>query len=233
MSVRNAHTASQAPRRPLIVHVLDRLTIGGMETVALNVIEHSRERYQHQVICLRAGGAMVARLEALGVAVTTLNKRPGKDIGAYLRLRAMLARRQPAIVHTYNIGALDVAFWARVAGVRRVVHAEHGRDAGDPKGQNRRYRWLRRLLAPCIDAFVPVSADLEKWLGTDIGIAKAKVRLIRNGVDIARFRPIAAVAAPWPDNFVTTKSVVIGTVGRLDPVKAFDGLIEAFARLHM
>ncbi|RJS94723.1 glycosyltransferase [Salinisphaera sp. Q1T1-3] len=219
-------------RRPRIVHVIDRLALGGMESVALTLIERTAEVYDHHIVCLRDAGPQAERAEAAGVSVTALDKQPGKDPRAYLRLRSMLRSLAPAVVHTYNIGTLDVAIWARSAGVRRIVHAEHGRDAADPDGRNRKYRWLRRLMAPFISAFVPVSGDLAQWMRADLGLPADKIHLIRNGIDTTRFKAGPALResgsfAPWP-----AEARVIGTIGRLDPVKGFDTLISAFAQLH-
>lgn len=218
-------------RIPAIVHILDQLQVGGMETVAVNFIERTAQRYQHCVICLSARGPMADRLEALGVSVRLLGKKPGKDLMAYVRLRNLLRSLHPDIVHTYNIGALDTALSARMAGVRHVVHAEHGRDATDPHGHNRKYRWLRRLLSPAINIFVAVSEDLSEWLAKDVGIPRKKVRLIYNGIDTEQYRPGNRETATLPGGFVPPGSVVIGSVGRLDPVKGFDVLLQAFARL--
>lgn len=224
---------SGADNKPVIVHVLDHLNIGGMETVAVNLIEHSSSRYHHCVVCLRgwAEGGLLGRLEKLGVPVTSVDKKPGKDLVAYVRLRNMLHKLQPDIVHTYNIGAIDAAICARLAGVRHVVHAEHGRDAADPHGHNTKYRWFRRLLSPLISAFVPVSEDLARWLAQDIRISQKKIHLIYNGIDVERYQPDSLNDSPLPPDFAQRGSVIIGTVGRLDPVKGFDVLLEAFASL--
>ncbi|WP_423823460.1 glycosyltransferase [Salinisphaera sp. SPP-AMP-43] len=214
--------------RPRIVHVIDRLNLGGMESIVLTVIEATRDAYEHVIIGLRDRGELAPRAEALGISVETIHKQPGKDPAAYLRLRQRLRSLAPAIVHTYNIGAIDAGAVARLAGCRRVIHAEHGRDAADPNGSNRKYRWLRRLLAPAISRFVPVSADLERWLIDDIRIPSARVHLIRNGIDVDRFAPGAKEPVAGLSH-IPVASRIIGTVGRLDPVKGFDGLLEAMA----
>lgn len=218
-------------RNPVVVHILDQLHVGGMETVAVNFIERTARRYDHCVICLSAQGPMADRLDALGIPARFLGKKPGKDLMAYVRLRKMLHKMRPDIVHTYNIGAIDTALCARLAGVRHVVHAEHGRDASDPHGRNRKYRWLRRLLSPAINVFVAVSEDLSEWLARDIGIPRNKVRLIYNGVDTEQYRPGNREAAILPAGFAPPGSAIIGSVGRLDPVKAYDVLLQAFARV--
>lgn len=213
--------------KPRIVHVLDRFSIGGMESVALTLIEQTGERYEHRILCLRSEGDLAPRAVALGVPVESIDKQPGKDPAAYRRLRRRLRELAPDIVHTYNIGALDVALWARLAGVRRVIHAEHGRDVSDPTGSNIKYRWLRRLMAPMISVFVPVSGDLERWLVEDVRIPRRRVQLIRNGIDTERYS-----AARKPSVSGEANALHIGSVGRLDRVKGFPMLVEAFARLR-
>ncbi|MGN8199916.1 glycosyltransferase [Salinisphaera sp. RV14] len=217
-------------QRPRVVHVIDRLGVGGMESVALAVIAATRDRYAHHIIGLRDRGELAARAEALGVTVDSIDKQPGKDPAAYLRLYRRLRALAPDIVHSYNIGAIDAAVPARLAGCRYIVHAEHGRDAADPNGSNARYRWLRRLLAPAISRFVPVSADLAGWLARDVRIPRSKIVLIRNGIDTERFAPGEAAVVPGLPA-IEAGTRVIGTVGRLDPVKGFDHLLDAVAVL--
>lgn len=217
--------------KPMIVHILDQLKTGGMETVALNVIERSRDRFCHRVICLRGPGRLADRLEVLGVTVQTLDKQPGKDFMAYVRLRRMLRDLRPDIVHTYNIGAIDTALCARLAGVRRVIHAEHGRDASDPHGRSVKYRWMRRALSPAINVFVAVSEDLSTWLAKDVGIPQKKIRVIYNGIDTEQYHPEGHEASSGAESFAPRGSMVIGSVGRLDSVKAYDVLLQAFAQV--
>src|SRR5205823_12442792 len=92
------------------------------------------------------------------------------------------------------------------------------------------HNFLRRRLVPFVDSFVPVSDDLERWLGEVVRIPRAKTLFIKNGVDTDKFAPggSAAPDSPWtPDDFV------IGTVARVQDVKNHAGLVEAFARLRV
>jgi sugar transferase (PEP-CTERM/EpsH1 system associated) len=219
--------------KPLIAHVLYRLDTGGMEQVAISVINHTCKRYRHAVIALAGIGAMRDRIMDPVVPCLSLDKKPGKDWGCYFRLWKTLRRLKPDVVQTYNIGTLDVAPIARLAGVRRVVHAEHGRDVTDPDGTNRRYRTMRRWLQPFIARYVAVSADLESWLREGVGIAPRKVVCIPNGIDIGRYAETTGSRElrPLLDTFAPPGTLVVANVGRLDPVKDQAGLIAAFKLL--
>lgn len=220
-------------RRPLIAHVLYRLDTGGMEQVAISVINRTAARYRHAVVSLAGFGAIRSRIEDTTVPCLSLDKQPGKDPGCYLRLWSTLRRLQPDLVQTYNIGTLDAAPIARLAGVHSVVHAEHGRDAADPLGSNRKYRSMRRWLQPFITRHVAVSGDLQRWLCDDVGIAPSKVVCIHNGVDASTHAPQAGLhtARPLLGTFAPPGTLLIGSVGRLDAVKDQAGLITAFGLL--
>ena len=220
--------------RPLIAHVLYRFDTGGMERIALSVINRTRDRYRHAVICLAGYGALRDEIADASVPCLSLDKRPGKDPGCYFRLWHALRLLKPDLVQTYNIGALDATPAIRLAGVRRIVHAEHGRDVTDPKGDNPRYLRLRRWMAPFIGRFVTVSRDLQHWLVERARIRPDKVTCIPNGIDVAAFD--VARVPPQPrvllGEFAPPGSVLIANVARLDKVKDQAGLLAAFKLLE-
>lgn len=220
--------------KPLIAHVLYRLDTGGMERVLVTVINRTQPKYRHAVICLDRYTAYRERIVDPDVACFALHKKAGKDWACYFRLWKLLRQLRPDLVHTYNSGALDAAPVAKLAGVRRVVHAERGRSAEDPKGESRKYRALRRWLAPFIDRYLAVSRDLRDWLTEKVGIDPERVVYLPNGIDVADFAisPSRKDARPRLGSFAPPGTIVIGTVGRLDPVKDQAGLLAAFKLLR-
>ncbi len=225
--------AAATSHPPLVVHLIYRLDIGGLETLLVDSINRMpAHKYRHAVVCLTDYTDFAARITRPGVELYALHKPPGQGLGTHAGLFRLLRRLRPAILHTYNLGTIEYAVTAAAAGVPVRVHAEHGRDAGDPQGTNRKHNLLRRLLVPFIDRYVPVSRDLRRWLEDVVRIPQARVQLIDNGVDTERFRagPVAAdPVEPWMDD---PQAFVIGTVGRLQDVKDHATLVEAFACLR-
>ena len=217
---------------PLVVHLVYRLDIGGLETLLVDTINRMPEqRYRHAVVCLTDYTDFARRITRPGVELFALHKPPGAAPRTHADLWRVLRRLRPAILHTYNLGTIEYATTALLAGVPVRVHAEHGRDAGDPQGLNRKHNLLRRLVAPCIDRIVPVSRDLHAWLRGTVGIAGDKLLPIDNGVDTERFRPALpgeSGAEAWQDD---PAAFVIGSVGRLQDVKDQATLVTAFALL--
>ena len=214
---------------PLVVHLIYRLDFGGLETLLVDCINHMPpERYRHAVVCLTGYTAFADKITRPGVELYALDKAPGLGLGIHVKLFKLLRRLRPSVLHTYNFACAEYAAPAWLAGVPVRVHAEHGRDASDPQGLNRKHNFLRRALVPFIDRYVPVSHDLARWLTNVVGIPAAKSELIMNGVDTVRFAPgLAAASTLWTGQDV----FVIGTVGRLQDVKDQASLIEAFALL--
>jgi sugar transferase (PEP-CTERM/EpsH1 system associated) len=221
---------SDMKQAPLVVHLIYRLDIGGLETLLVDAINRMpAHKYRHAVVCLTDYTEFAQRITRPGVELVALHKPPGLELGTHKSLFKLLRQMRPEVLHTYNLGTIEYHATALLAGVPVRVHAEHGRDASDPHGVNRKHNLLRRLLVPAIDRYVPVSRDLERWLRGVVGIPQAKVQLIDNGVDTERFHPATGAAAePWnaPGVFV------IGTVGRLQDVKDQACLIDAFVLLR-
>ncbi len=207
----------------LVVHLIYRLDFGGLETLLVDCVNRMpAHKYRHAIVCLTDYTAFADKITQPGVELYALNKAPGLGLGTHAALFKLLRRLRPAILHTYNLSAIEYSFTAALAGVPIRIHAEHGRDAGDPQGLNRKHNLLRRLMSPFIDRYVPVSLDLQRWLKNVVGIAEAKNLLINNGVDTEHFKPGESVQ----DKFV------IGTVGRVQDVKNQAGLVDAFIALR-
>ena len=216
--------------RPLVVHLTYALDVGGLETLLVECINRMpAEKYRHALVCLTTYSDFASKITQPGVELYALNKPPGNSLRIHADFWKLMRRLRPAILHTYNLAAMEYCFTAACAGVPVRVHAEHGRDASDPHGLNPKHNFLRRRLAPFIDRYVPVSDDLHRWLGEVVGIPAAKSLLIKNGVDTERFAAWsgARTASPW-----RKEHIVIGTVARIQDIKNHRGLVQAFELLR-
>lgn len=218
------------PAMPLVVHVVNSLAVGGLENGVVNLVNTTAARFRHVIVCMTADGPLHGRLRP-EVEVVLLGKRPGQDPWALLRLVRLLRHLRPLIVHSRNWPAVDAIPAARVARVPLVVHGEHGREVADPEGRDLRRNRIRRALAPLVHHFVTVSADLRRWLIEDVRVPAAKVTAIHNGVDLSRFGRAGKLESRMRLSLPADASIV-GTVGRLDPVKDQAGLIRAFAQVR-
>jgi sugar transferase (PEP-CTERM/EpsH1 system associated) len=218
---------------PLIAHVVHRLAVGGMENGLINLINHiPRRRYRHAVVCLTDSTAFRARIQSKDVRIVELNKASGNDLGVYFRFRKTLRELKPDIVHTRNLSALEFQFIAALAGIKARIHGEHGRDVYDPDGRSRKYNMLRGAMRLFVQHYTAVSKNLEEWLVDTVRINKTRVTQIYNGVEADRFRPRGGQRHPMgPDGFMSERSFILGTVGRMEAVKDQLTLVRAFIHL--
>jgi sugar transferase (PEP-CTERM/EpsH1 system associated) len=208
--------------RPLILHVVYRFAVGGLENGVVNLINRlPHERWRHAVVALTdVSDTFRQRVRRDDVQYVALGKPPGHGYRVYPQLFRLCRRLRPAIVHTRNLAALEAVVPAWAAGVPVRIHGEHGRDVTDLDGTNRKYQRVRRLYRPFVHHYVALSRDLEAYLLERVGVPPARVTHIYNGVDADRFRASPAGRAPLPGSpFNDPRLFVIGTVGRLEAVK--------------
>lgn len=224
-----------AHSKRLIAHIIYRLDVGGLENGLVNLINGMPDKkYRHAVICLTDYTSFRDRINKSDTEFFAIRKRLGIDPKAYYYLWRLLRHLKPAIVHTRNLPCVDLAVPAACAGVRHIVHGEHGLDLLELGRTRTKYKYavLRRLIRPLISQYIAVSRDIEAWLLNEIRIPKQKITQIYNGVDLSRFCPAdennlsSLKPAFWsPDN------IVVGTVGRMEPIKDHETLVRAFKKI--
>jgi sugar transferase (PEP-CTERM/EpsH1 system associated) len=145
---------------------------------------------------------------------------------------------------------VDAVFAGRLARVPQVIHGEHGRDWKDTAGRNWKRNQIRRLIGRLVDRYVVVCKFFGDWLREDCKVPAHKILHVPNGVDTARFKPLADLKSQIVRPRLTTEvsnnlqseicnlrsqlglpvgGILLGTVGRLDPVKDMATLLKGFA----
>ncbi|MCS0590986.1 TIGR03088 family PEP-CTERM/XrtA system glycosyltransferase [Massilia norwichensis] len=223
----NAQTSA-----PLVVHLTYVLDFGGLETLLVERINRMPAgAYRHAVVALTRYTDFARKITKPGVEVYALNKEAGLSLATHADLFKLLRRLKPAILHTYNLAAIEYAPVALLAGVPIRINGLHGRDAADPEGRNLKHNFLRRLMLPFYDHCYANSGDMLAWNREVIGVPESKSCLLANGIDAERFRPLAGDET-GPDFGFGPDCRVIGTVGRVTEVKDHATLIDAFALLR-
>ena len=218
---------------PLIVHVVYRFGVGGLENGIVNLVNRMPpRRWRHVIVALTdVASEFAQRIARPDIRCIALGKKPGHLLWDYPRLYRLFRELGPAVVHTRNLAALEAVVPAWAAGTPVRIHGEHGWDMRDPVGQSRRYRNVRRLYRPFVNRYVALSHHLEDYLEQQVGIAPEKILQIYNGVDTELFRPSREGRSAIPGcPFGGPDQWLVGTVGRMDAVKDPVNLARAFAR---
>ncbi len=157
-------------------------------------------------------------------------RHPGDSQGAVRLCRWMRARR-PAVVHSHLFYASFFASpLARLCGVPAVVETPHVRERWRQGRWKSRYfvdRWAGRA----VDYYIAVSVANARYLIQEKHLPPHKVVVIHNGCDLERFDPAHVPPAdvrPWG---IAPGDRLLVVVGRLEPQKGHEVLIEAIALL--
>jgi sugar transferase (PEP-CTERM/EpsH1 system associated) len=212
-----------------ILHVLPSLEIGGMENAMITLINGmDTDRFENQIFCFdfkNYENSIQHRLQDENIPIYIFEKGDGIDYWLPIKISRILKKQNIDIVHTRNFAALLYGSTAaKLAGVRGVIADIRGRIPEDEGQKCKRLSFL-------VSRFVGVSEDIKKMLANDFKIKEAKIKTIYNGVhlshqtqdlDLASLRARLGLA---PDDFV------IGTIGRMEPVKDYAALIRMSAPL--
>ncbi|WP_298834531.1 TIGR03088 family PEP-CTERM/XrtA system glycosyltransferase [uncultured Piscinibacter sp.] len=221
-----------ADNRPLIAHVVFRFDVGGLENGVVNLLNRlPAGRYRHAVIAMTEVSGFRDRVKREDVSFHALQKPPGQGLRIAPRMVRLLRELRPDVVHTRNLGALEMMLPAAWAGVPVRIHGEHGWDSNDPDGRRLACQWTRRAYRPFVHRYVALSRHLQTYLVDRVGVAPTRIAQIYNGVDTQRFRPAGESREGLAGSpFAAADQWVVGTVGRLQPIKNQVLLARAFVR---
>lgn len=217
-----------------ILHVLDTLGKGGLETGLVNLIHAlDSNSFEHVVCTIRALGENAERLPAGRVKLICLRKTDRDSSFQIPTLVRIIRQVRPDIVHSRNWGALESVIAARFVRPCSTVHSEHGLDSMAAGREARRRICFRRIAYRLAHRVVTVSHSLKDVHVRNTGISAKRIAVIHNGVDYARFAPNAQIRNRVRDEFaIPEDTFCIGAVGSLFPVKDHLTLLKAVRRLN-
>jgi glycosyltransferase involved in cell wall biosynthesis len=210
------------------------LEIGGAEVqiTALARGLSNRPDFRVTVVCLYPRGPLLDELKKADVSVVSLEKRGRWDlIGFVPRMIMELRRLAPDVLLSFLAPPNILSSLARpflgqsivILGIRAS-----NMDLSNYDWTWRLTHWAERLLSPLAQGIV-ANSDSGKSYSIDQGF-KGDIRVIANGIDIERFRPLDQARGLLRQEFrLGNGSPVIGLVARLDPMKDHRTFINAAA----
>jgi glycosyltransferase involved in cell wall biosynthesis len=210
-----------------IAHLIQNLNYGGMEQVLHNLARRlPSQGFEVHVVVLDYLGHFARGLEGK----VTLHQVPAMSRWSLLHPRELIKTLRsiaPDVVHSHTGMWFKAVRAARAADVGVVVHTEHGRPDPVPLADrlidNAASRWTDRVIA--------VSSALASVLRSQVVHDSSAVRIITNGVDVERLRPPADRAALRRSLDLPLDAPIIGSIGRLEPIKNYQLALRALAKV--
>jgi len=214
-----------------VTQIIHSLNPGGLENGIINLVNNMDDfKFENTVCCLTQGGDFEKRLNK-NIKVSKMFKKPGNDYQLYIKLIKYLKEIKPTIVHTRNWAGMDGIIAAKMARVPIIIHGEHGFEIADLISQNRKRKFIRKLvLSTMVDKIVTVSKNLKNRLINEIKIKPEKIIHIPNGVDTNKFNIYRKEFTRKKFGF-KKEDFIIGIVARLDPIKNHKTLFFAFKEI--
>lgn len=229
---------SRSQDRVKIVFIITGLAGGGAEGMLLKLLRNlDRKVFSPEVVSLSTRGAIGPIIEDLGIPVHAIGLRSGRfNPARFLALVQLLRALKPSVVQTWMYHAdLIGGLAARLAGVQNLAWGIRHSDLSP--ANNKRATLIVVHLCALLSGWLPrrILTCSERALADHVraGYRPEKMVLIRNGFDLADFKPDAKAR-----DFVRTElgipfgAPLVGMIGRNDPQKNHLGFVEAAAQVR-
>jgi len=217
-----------------IAFLIRALDVGGAQRQLMALARSLDQRvFEVTVLTLYRDDALIDDLRGTGVQVISLDKKSRWDlVGFFARLAKECRNLRPHILHSYLPGQnlLAMSLKPYLPGTKVVwgiLSSADGRVTSD---------WLSTLIFR-MQSFLSLFADLiifnsnaGKQSHLVRGVTASRAIVIHNGTDTVRFKPDRRrglrLRSFWR---IPEGALVIGIVGRIDPVKDYATFLQAAA----
>lgn len=207
-----------------IIQVIPVLALGGAETMCEN-LTYELMNQGHEVIVLSLYSTktpITERMERANVDIRYLDKKSGLDFSIFKKIKEILKKENPDVVHAHLYSLKYVVPQAHSLGIKKIVYTVH---SIAQKESGKLSRMLNKFFFKKWGV-VPVGlSELVRDTVVDVyKMPPEKVPFVYNGVDLGKCVP--------KESYEFGETIKIVHVGRFCEAKNHSGLVKAFARVH-
>jgi glycosyltransferase involved in cell wall biosynthesis len=215
-----------------VLHVITGLGVGGAEHQLRSILQHTR--HESDVVTLYNPGPVADMIRADGGSVRDLGMTSNTQISALLRLHRLIRIGRYDVVHAhlyrsqvYGRPAAWLAATPVIVSTEHSIGETHLERRPMTPGVRALYLGTEFLSDITIAVSPAVRERLLRW-----GVRDRRMTVIPNGVDMQRVAFDEHARDRVRAEFgIGADAYLIGVLGRLDPNKQFDMVIEAAAPL--
>ena len=220
-----------------IVHLITGLNVGGAErTLAQLLRACDGRRFSHSVVSMIEPGPVGNDLARAGIEVRSLGMSRGKlSLSGAVRLVSMLRHSRPHLLHCWMYHANLLGTLAgKTAGVPRIIWGIRcsNQDFTTGRAMTRWVVVLGAFFSPLADA-ITVNSEAGKQVHQNLGYARSRMLVIRNGVDLDLFKPDSKARDSVREELgLSPDAPLVGLIARFDPLKDHATFLQAAGLLR-
>ncbi len=223
--------------RPVVLHLIPNLEIGGSETVLLDLVRRTRDTsYRHVVVTLEKKGALWDKFREAGITVYDLGEGQNHlNFKTIHRLFLITRVERPVILQAWmyhaNLIALVASFFIRPK--PRIIWSLHAAYLDfECLSPLTRFSIKAGSLLSSFPATVVVNSEATRDYHMALGYQPRSWSVVHNGIDAERFAPDSGARADLCNELgLPFGSDLVGVFARWDPLKDHETFFKAAARV--
>ena len=230
---------------PKILRIINRFNLGGPTFNAALLTKHMSPEFETLLVGGREEDSEESSqyiLKNLGIEAHLIDEMQ-RDIGlsndrqAYFRVKELIKKYQPDIIHTHASKAGAIGRAAGIAyGKAKMVHTFHGHVFHSYFGKLKTniYKNIERALAHRTDKIIAISPIQKEELAKQYRIcSENKIEVIPLGFDLKKFQVdnMSKRVAFRKEYGIDDDEIAIGVVGRLVPIKNHKLFLDAIKEI--
>ncbi|MBN1342360.1 MAG: glycosyltransferase [Phycisphaerae bacterium] len=212
----------------VLILITDLKTGGAPLHVHRLVTSLDRTAFDVRVACLAPPGDVSPMLQEAGIPTFACGAAGPWDARALCRLRRLIRRQKPDILHAFlfhaNVAASVIGPLAGVP-IHRIITEIHTVEI-----ERNWHLTLGGMLCRRCRCVVGISPSVVEHLHRRASIPRSRLRIIPGGVNVDRFAN--AVPVDRASIGLPLEAKLLIWTGRLDPVKGLDDLVKATTMLN-
>ena len=208
------------------MHVMSSWAMGGTEKMLTHLIPHfDQTKFESCLVCFNSLSPLSHEWQKAGIEVIHLNMDKRVSPLGTIRLMRVIKERKPDIMMVYGLRAnLMARFAAFFCHVPVFITGQRGIEDWKSKFEV----MLEKFTSCFVDLYIGNSQACCDMLAKRERIPAYKLCTIPNGIDISTPPDIEIRSAKLKSQFnLPSDSVLIGSVGRLQPVKGHEYFLKA------
>jgi N-acetyl-alpha-D-glucosaminyl L-malate synthase BshA len=209
-----------------VLYIIDGLSEGAGR-VLYDLVKFLKN-YKIIIVTLYKEGNLIDQFKKLNVKIINLNKKPGIRPATIIKLKNIIKKEKPDIVHTHNCNAYEFGVLAaRILKVKKIIHTAHGKSVKPNKLKKLRESLFHKFISAFLTNYISVSKDLAKYAAKNWCLNKKKIKTIYNGIDTNTYKKIKVDKSFLYNLGIKKDDILIGIVAGLRPVKSHETLIKS------